>query len=725
MAIEIIDKLKQKNNGNFKLMDAKDVAIGDSDVENKIKETNSEIIEARGGENSLNIRLEKMDSKNSDALNNVYSKSEVDNKIFNMSNMGQDVKEAMTGGSVAVVGTDAVDTINIKDNAVNYDKISKDIINKKYSLNILDLDNYKMANITFAGDIAPNDTNYTIKLNAENGATYNFYRKEGNKIVEWKPRVTVTDYSNIPISHHIEDASKITIDDKRAYYMYIWNRGFSSKKEYIDSECMVLKNYNGDFPTKYIPCSFDVSVCDVNISNKINKGESETITNEMIVDNQVTYDKISKDVIRKVNAINVLDLDSYVNANISAGGSVTPSNTDYAIKIKVSLNDRYKFLIKSGNAIIEWKPRISVTDVSNSVLEFHIEDASKITINNNKACYMYVWNRGFSNKQAYINSSCMVLKNYDETTPTEYIPCNYKIQVMGVSIPKKLSDLENDVSISKWKDKNIVFYGDSITAQGNFAQGITDNTTGFGYYAEKELGFNAIYRGVGGQAFKRNNNTWYVNSDGSYAGRYGQNGMTVAPSGTTTHLGYFSSWDRITNSIPLAKRTTIDMVIVCGGHNDFASVEDVKNDGVITGGEPKWISEDKKDAEWANSSFYKGGDFDIDTFNGAIASTVMKLQLWCPNAIIVLATPFPRWDLNTNQQMKMNNLTFRQLCEIEIKVAEYMQIPVIDSNANCMINLSNFNENTQNDNTHPNELGRKNFGRVFINAINDIYPKII
>ncbi|MGL6184710.1 MAG: hypothetical protein ACRC1T_04960 [Clostridium chrysemydis] len=37
MAIEIIDKLKPKNNGSFKLMDAKDVAIGDSDIETFLK----------------------------------------------------------------------------------------------------------------------------------------------------------------------------------------------------------------------------------------------------------------------------------------------------------------------------------------------------------------------------------------------------------------------------------------------------------------------------------------------------------------------------------------------------------------------------------------------------------------------------------------------------------------------------------------------------------------
>ncbi|MGU8888268.1 BppU family phage baseplate upper protein [Clostridium perfringens] len=56
---------------------------------------------------------------------NVYTKQEVDSKTWAMSNMGQDVKEAMTGGSVAVVGVDAVDSINLKNNSVVKSKIKK------------------------------------------------------------------------------------------------------------------------------------------------------------------------------------------------------------------------------------------------------------------------------------------------------------------------------------------------------------------------------------------------------------------------------------------------------------------------------------------------------------------------------------------------------------------------------------------------------------------------
>ena len=59
-------------------------------------------------------------TSNYNVLNSIKASNDT---IWSMANMGQDVKEAMTGGSVAVVGENAVDTGNIRDKSITSDKI--------------------------------------------------------------------------------------------------------------------------------------------------------------------------------------------------------------------------------------------------------------------------------------------------------------------------------------------------------------------------------------------------------------------------------------------------------------------------------------------------------------------------------------------------------------------------------------------------------------------------
>ena len=80
-----------------------------------------------------NIVREKTDYflENSVKIQNIYSQmgnirqEKLDkNAILSMVNMGQDIKEAMTGGSVAIVGKDSILTENIVDKQVTVNKTS-------------------------------------------------------------------------------------------------------------------------------------------------------------------------------------------------------------------------------------------------------------------------------------------------------------------------------------------------------------------------------------------------------------------------------------------------------------------------------------------------------------------------------------------------------------------------------------------------------------------------
>jgi len=89
---------------------------------------NAEIVVARGIEDSLPIRLNKFDSSLAQTVKQGY--------ISNMVNMGQDVKTAMTGGSVAVVDVNAILTENVVAKAItpektSFFKVSSNLINQE------------------------------------------------------------------------------------------------------------------------------------------------------------------------------------------------------------------------------------------------------------------------------------------------------------------------------------------------------------------------------------------------------------------------------------------------------------------------------------------------------------------------------------------------------------------------------------------------------------------
>lgn len=68
-----------------------------------------------------------LDKRVANNYNMLESNKADKNEIFSMANMGQDVKEAMTGGSVAVVGENTILTENIVDGQVTNSKLARDI----------------------------------------------------------------------------------------------------------------------------------------------------------------------------------------------------------------------------------------------------------------------------------------------------------------------------------------------------------------------------------------------------------------------------------------------------------------------------------------------------------------------------------------------------------------------------------------------------------------------
>ena len=106
-------------------------------------------------------------------INNKINKGEVA-----MSDLTQEVKEALTGGAVAVVGENAVGTENLKNKAVTADKA--DFLSVSLSQNLFDIndESYKMGIITGDG-IGSSDTYRTSPLMYLDAGTYSFTSPSG------------------------------------------------------------------------------------------------------------------------------------------------------------------------------------------------------------------------------------------------------------------------------------------------------------------------------------------------------------------------------------------------------------------------------------------------------------------------------------------------------------------------------------------------------------------
>lgn len=287
--------------------------------------------------------------------------------------------------------------------------------------------------------------------------------------------------------------------------------------------------------------------------------------------------------------------------------------------------------------------------------------------------------------------------------PTQYIPHEEPLY----RIP---SDMIIGAWESIWKGKNVLFYGDSITAQ------ITgDSPTGWSQYIYNTFSLDSVHgKGVGGQTFVWNNNTFQADANGNYVNR-----------GTASDncLGCFPSWQRISTMIPSSICNSLDLVVIMGGTNDFDGVEEIEGGSNIDYVAPAWSSSNSTDSVWISSNEYNGGDYDVTTFCGAVASTIMKMQKRCPNAIIVLASPLSRSDLTTNAPTVKNGKTTQDLADTMCKLAKYMSVPFFDITTNCGVNAWNQATYYQ-DAVHPNTAGGKLLARTLISEMIGLYPRI-
>ncbi len=334
------------------------------------------------------------------------------------------------------------------------------------------------------------------------------------------------------------------------------------------------------------------------------------------------------------------------------------------------------------------------------------------------------------------------------TSPASVLDGEYKFNGVTLIQKSRLDTRVGNVELrvtslesiaTDWAGKVMSTYGDSITALqgGDFDIPYNEKSYRWGNRVANYLKMSKHYgRGIGGQKYAWGTNggaiTWVYKETGVMYDRYDSFNLdswdgTSFPSAWTdiqknivlngiaegsimSIRGCLCSWSRITAMYPASIKDTVDVVFVMC-HNDS-----------VDGKEFVWVKGDTTDPEWALSEQYAtyGGDYNISTLEGGIASTIMKLQAWMPNAVIILGTPI-NGQGTTGQLRPDANGLYKQVEHVK-NVGLRFSIPVIDVYATCGINGLNRTEYIT-DTIHPYSVaGSKMIARAIIGGFKTILP---
>lgn len=289
--------------------------------------------------------------------------------------------------------------------------------------------------------------------------------------------------------------------------------------------------------------------------------------------------------------------------------------------------------------------------------------------------------------------------------------------------------LKND-----WLGKKVATYGDSVTAvnNGDFVPPFVITQNNWGNRVADYFNFGGqIGRGIGSTCFMWRGTSggqvaWCKTATGDYVNRNDSytydnyEGHVTIPADCTPIRGDGCSWLRIVTMFPATIKDTIDAVLVMF-HNDYHQDMDTA---------VEWIPGSSTDPEWAASDEYSalGGDYNIGTVQGGIASVVMKLQAWMPQARIILMTPisgvYATDDGLDGNFDNTQSALMRKLASVVADIASRMSVPLIDNYGRDGINSLNRTAYIY-DNIHPyTAKGSKALAASVIGQMKTILPAL-
>ena len=241
---------------------------------------------------------------------------DINSKVWSMANMGQDVKEAMTGGSVAVVGKNTVLTENIVDGQVTYSKTN---FLSGERINLSNPSETEKGYFNGAGDIySPNgNTSYTMSgyIPVTVGETYVFICNLATNGLAFynTSKVGISKPAYTALTNNYRT---ITIPEGVSYVRFTNN----GTKSFIAKGSTEIEYCDYD--------NFPVSYKDIKFENLIKSTIEERIQEGVLYDDSVKYNNVSFLKVYNLNKfnsdtseLNKLILDSSGNENENYSGA--------------------------------------------------------------------------------------------------------------------------------------------------------------------------------------------------------------------------------------------------------------------------------------------------------------------------------------------------------------------------------------------------------------------
>lgn len=572
-----------------------------------------------------------------------------------------------------------------------------EVVNQVSSINLFDKSNSNMIlpnkSMSATGEVISNDSANCIRIPINSAGTYT-YITQNTTYTGFVVRTTrIAGYNaggNVVEMYSNNTTGTVSISGadiaNGVCWLYIY-AGNTATIEQLD--IMVIKDWDGSIPTSYIPYLVEYYL-------KSDKLDTPIPDTSNIITKYISS-----------NVFNLNDTDLIIsNSTLDPSGNIIQSDSSSVIKIPVYGIDGIGYnlyrLNTNRTGYIAAQARWVMYGQNGQNLGVIVNNTRTPAIITSPDCkYLYCncVTESISSGEVMVltNASGIYISNYS------FIPY-----------------LKKDIFKTQWDNKVFGLYGDSISAicNGN----LKDN--GWFRFVNYVHNFSRLYgRSIGGQRF-----AWgtaggavaFVSAvDGNYNGRndsYTKDNYTgEVPEGCVKIRSAFCSWDRITKMFPLSIKDSIDVVYIMGGTNDA-------NDNSALA----WVANDTTDPEWAASDYYAtySGDYNISTLRGGVASTIMKMQAWMPNAIIIIGTPL---NGQTNQQgsIRPDYVPDEYDKSIVIKdAANKYGCPVIDVFGTCGINTLNSPRYIT-DGTHPySEAGLEMLARSVTGGLKMIYPTL-